>query len=169
MKRANTVIKTAGIFLFIAGAYFSSGFVMEVVGLLWHTREQGFDGTGFSKIYTLVEKGQIVPDKYGYAKLPEQFAPSTKHGTIYVTRKGNLLMVLFPVWNGKGSNLRGYLYTSRPLNSADTHKGEYLGVDDAVDVHVPGQEGSSYPTVLTEVLLKKKMSGTIYYVSRSLD
>jgi hypothetical protein len=166
---ARSVVRAVGVLFLVYAAYAVYGPVTEIINFLGYTRHPSFDAPDFKKIYTLVQKGQIIPDQDGYAKLPEQFSSSTIYGNIYITRKGDLLMVLFPTWIGKGSNLKGYLHTSRPFKSTDIHKDSYSGDKDAIDVHVPGQSDPRGPEKLTEIRLEKKMSNGIYYVSRSID
>lgn len=132
----------------------------------------------FGQIYSAVANRKLKPDSAGVVKLPVKLASATADGKVYVTRKGKLLMVLFPTWRGKSSNLRGYLRCNRFLTPADTHKDEYEQKHDAINVFAPGDwGGSASPPQFrippaqrqTEVILEKKLKNHTYYVSRSSD
>jgi hypothetical protein len=64
-------------------------------------------------VATEVLAGRLRPDAAGVVTLPAEFAAASVDGRVYVTRMPDgLTFVLFPSWRGKGSNLRGHLYTS---------------------------------------------------------
>lgn len=132
----------------------------------------------FSQIYSAVANRKLKPNSAGVVNLPTTLATATADGKVYVTRKGKLLMVLFPTWRGKGSNLRGYLRCNRSLTPTDTHQDEYEQKHDAVNVFAPGawSEPASSPQFRTppvqrqtEVILEKKLRNHTYYVSHSID
>ncbi len=132
----------------------------------------------FERIYSSVANRKLKPDSAGVVTLPTNLASATSDGKIYVTRRGKLLLVLFSIWRGKGSNLKGYLLSNRPLTPADMHKDEYEQKYNAVNLFAPG--AWSVPSTppqfrvppaqrQTEIILEKKLKGNTYYVSRSFD
>lgn len=127
-----------------------------------------FKEVGAKKIFAAVQNGTLIPDATGTVVLPSNLNYVTVDGRAYVTRKGDLLMVLLPTWEGRDSNLRGYLLCSRPLTSADMHKDEYEEKYDAINIFTPGPQYESLPTQV-EVILERKLNTSTYYVSRSLD
>jgi hypothetical protein len=112
-----------------------------------HRRAIAADITKCQRIVQDIERGVLIADADGIVRLPFVLQEGC---AAYVTHRsdGNLL-VLFPYWLGKGSDLRGYLYVSKGLSSienagnADVEKGcvEAIGPD----TPYPGVSGRSCP------------------------
>lgn len=102
------------------------------------------------------------------AVLPPEYSSVTTDGRAYVTRKsGKLVLLHFCTWRGKGSNLKGYLYCSRPLSATELHKDFYSQKKDAIQVN--GRRLS--PTSVGEVgvWLERKINDQWYSVASDLD
>jgi hypothetical protein len=137
--------------------------------------ERPFDLKLAQKVVAEVAHGKMKPDGKGAVVLPARYASlsAATSRRIWVTHRGSgLTLILFPTWQGKGSNLAGYLFCSRPLIRADTHPDYYEQKHDAIDLTyypypllkpVPGGERS------VEVTLDRKVSPAWYEVSHSLD
>lgn len=116
--------RTAGLTLVVLLVVGGVGASVAIYGFL---RAYGLIELPFRKrqalrIVTDVKSGQLQANRDGVAVLPLNLASTTIDGRVYATRRpGGLLLILFPLWRGKGSNLRGYLFTSRPLTGADTY------------------------------------------------
>jgi hypothetical protein len=74
-----------------------------------------FDLKPSSAIAAQVVTGAMKPDAYGVVKLPASAGKLSLNGEIYATMDSSgITWVLFRTWQGKGSNLHGYLYRSTP-------------------------------------------------------
>src|SRR5262249_41434820 len=98
-------------------------------------REIPFHRAQARRIVASVKNGKLRPDANGRISLPSSQVSTTIDGRVYVMRRQTgLLMVLFPTWQGKGFNLRGYLFCSRSLHQGDIHKDFYAQKYNAIDV-----------------------------------
>jgi hypothetical protein len=74
-----------------------------------------FDLKSSTAIAAQVASGALKPNAYGVVKLPAPTAKLSLYGEIYSTvDSSGTTWVLFRTWQGKGSNLHGYLYRSTP-------------------------------------------------------
>jgi hypothetical protein len=141
------------------------------------TNEIPFNRAEAQQIVAGVLNGRLRPDVHGRVILPPWQAPASADGRVYVTRKQKgLLLILFPTWRGKGSNVAGYLFSSRSLQPSDLHKDFYDLKYDAIDLaYLPFQDHrwppglSSSANQLVEVILERKVAPHWYYVSHRLD
>jgi hypothetical protein len=122
-------------------------------------REIPFRKEEAQKIVTGVINHTLPADRSGRVKLPPSLASASKDGGVYVTRKRNgQILILFPTWQGKGGNVRGYLFCSRPLTKTEEN-GDALELTYLARLS-PEPEG---------VMLQRKVSANWYYVSYGLD
>jgi len=121
----------------------------------------------FVRVFAQVEHRQLRPDKAGTIALPKGDQHLTTNGKIYITRRNGLLMVLFPLWIGKGSNLRGVLVCNRAIGSSRS-----------VTIFAPGPWGGEdrtspeYVSPLNrqvEVDIEREVWPHAYRVLRDLD
>jgi hypothetical protein len=64
--------------------------------------------------------GRITTGPEGTAPLPGRYTGLTPRDEVFIDRRpGGVVLVLFPVWYGRGGDLQGYLHASRPLADAD--------------------------------------------------
>src|SRR5579871_2752242 len=74
-----------------------------------------FDQKTCQAVFDQVRSGTLSADRDGVVKLPSRTAWCTSDGSVYVTRrKTGALMVLFPMWRGKGRNVTGYVFCLGP-------------------------------------------------------
>jgi hypothetical protein len=141
----------------------------------WITRdwasEKVYDAASFTHLAHEIRAGKLKETTAGMVVLPQQYASVTADGRVYVTRKrGDLDLIFFPTWRGKGSNLRGYLFCSRPLNTAELHKDFYSHKTDAIRVNGPRPViPAPTPVGEVEVWLERKISDQWYSVAYGLD
>lgn len=72
-----------------------------------------------------VRDGRIAPDQNGVATLPADLGAASEGGEVLVASRNGLLLVAFRTWRGKAFNMRGFLYSSRPLAAAELVKDYY--------------------------------------------
>jgi hypothetical protein len=108
-----------------------------------------------------IKAGSQVVAPTGEVILPASQTGSVVNGKAYVTTQPTgTMLVLFPTWWGKGTNLRGFLYSN----------GQAFAVGTTVNVNVPFPSPVSSPQFgLTEVTVEDVLSPGWYSVSRSLD
>ncbi len=77
-------------------------------------------------------------------------------GEIYISRPStNQLLVVFKTWRGKGLNMEGYFYATKPLSAAEINTDYY---------------GHSVVAVgPMDLVLEKKLDANWYRVSHKLD
>jgi hypothetical protein len=127
-------------------------------------REIPFRNETAQRIIAAVRNGTLSADRNGQIILPPWLAAASKDGRVYVTHKGNgLRLFLFPTWQGKGGNVRGYLFCSRPLTKSE----EKQGAIDLAYLARPSPNPHMDPPV--GAMLERKVSANWYYVSGSLD
>lgn len=69
--------------------------------------------------------------------LPEELASASVDGEVYVAvPESDLLLVVFKTWRGKGHNMEGLLFASRPLRPTDMRL-DYYGNSSIVIGPVP--------------------------------
>lgn len=74
----------------------------------------------FEPVIRDIQSGKFVLPTNGMVQLPQRFASLTPKGEIFVERQPTgRLLVLFPTWYGRGSDLEGMLYCSSPLQPTD--------------------------------------------------
>ena len=117
-------------------------------------------------VFDQVQRGELLPDFAGRVTLPATHSSLTRDGRIYVTRKDDLLMVLFPTARGRGADVRGYLWCSRLLKAKDVEKDYWENQRPAVTINLPsfGEQPFS-----DQVLLETPLDTMPYYVSRLMD
>ena len=92
----------------------------------------------------------------GVIRLPPKFSAASIDGEAVVsTAYTNNFIAVFKTWRGKGSNMEGYLYTSRPLGKSEIHT-NYYG-DPVLDVNS------------VDLVLGKQVQSNWYAVSFRLD
>jgi hypothetical protein len=125
-------------------------------------REVPFRKEEAQKIVTGVRNGTLSADRTGRIILPPSLASTTKDGKVYVTHKENgLLLILFPTWQGKGANMHGYLFSSRPLTETEKKQGViYLA-------YLAQPYANPKPDPPMGVILEREVSTNWYYVSYS--
>jgi hypothetical protein len=102
--------------------------------------------------------GERVPDGHGVVVIDAKL--NVYGNNAYVTHKADgSMLVLFRTWQGKGSNLRGYLFTNGPPLEISTE----IGV---ITFSPLGPDGG-VPVGTAEVTIDKAIR--CYQVSRSLD
>ncbi len=124
------------------------------------------DQTQAKLVFEQVQRGELVPDATGRIALTGTQASLTRDGNIYVTRKGDLLMVLFPTWRGRGADVRGYLWCNRSLKAADVEKDYWENRRPAVKIQLPSFGGQPFSD---QVILETSLDTMPYYVSRLMD
>jgi hypothetical protein len=136
-------------------------------------REKAFDAASFTHVAHEILSGRLNEHPVGLVVLPQAHASLTADGRVYVTRKnGGLVLILFPTWRGKGSNLEGYLFCSRRLKAADIQKDSYTQKAAVLRVKVPQPITPSItpsPVGEAEVRLERKINGQWYEVAYGLD
>ena len=106
-----------------------------------------------------VDNGALKPDANGRVKLNGALAHLSKYGEIYVTRNcSGTVWVLFPTSEGKGSNLRGYLYCSTPATGAAP-----------VTINVLGPQLGPPPTALIDYSVDKQIDPNWYQIHFDLN
>jgi hypothetical protein len=134
--------------------------------------EGSFNQREAEKVAAAVITGTLKPDAGGVVDLPDRWTSVSRRGRIYVTRKEDgLFLALFPTWRGKGSNLRGYLFSNRPLTDNDTIEGRYKEGSSRLEVMVPTVPAMNTARVskLEYVSLVRKVKPGWYYVSYDMD
>jgi hypothetical protein len=128
--------------------------------------DSSLDQTQAKIVFEQVQRGELVADSTGRVPLPPTHSALTRDGRIYVTRKGDLLMVLFPTARGRGADVRGYLWCSRLLKAEDVEKDHWDNQQPAITINLPsfGEEPFS-----DQVLLETPLDTMPYYVSRLMD
>jgi hypothetical protein len=132
--------------------------------------EVAFNEAAYRRVVAAISARRLLPDTSGLVTLPASLSSIAKFGKVYVTRKdGGLLLVLFPTWRGKGSNVAGYLCSSRTLSKADTHVEFYTGRSEAIEVNGPRVWPRGKRAGPIQVTLERMVSPQWYYVSYTLD
>lgn len=74
-----------------------------------------------------LQNGEIKVSENGIAILPSELSHASLGGEIYTSRAENgQLRVAFKTWQGKGRNMIGFLFVSRPL-VGDEIQSDYYG------------------------------------------
>ncbi len=104
--------------------------------------------------------GEITPGEHGLCELSESI--NVIENEAYVTTKNDgTKLILFRTWRGKGSNLKGYLYTNR--------NGLKVGSTIEILTFAPlGPEGG-IPIGTSDVHVDSSVTKTCYRVSYFLD
>lgn len=126
------------------------------------------DLTQARQVFYEVQRKKLVPGAAGQVTLPAAYSTLTRDGRIYVTRKDDLLLVLFPTWRGKGTNVTGYLWCNRPLVT-DDFKPDAYGESSTIEVWGPGPWTDMAPPRQSLLSLETPLGAMPYYVSRSMD
>jgi hypothetical protein len=80
--------------------------------------EDSFNQSAAQQVVAAVASGALKSDRDGEIALPARWASLTRTGKVYVTRdRDGTRRMLFPTWEGKGGNVRGYVYSSRPITT----------------------------------------------------
>lgn len=146
--------------LLILGGGLAAIVLVWTVG--WAARDAGFPRAAYEALAKAHAAGQLT-DVGGVVKLPANQAASTIDGRMYVTpggSSGNLY--LFITWQGKGSNLRGYLYHHGHTASSRPAEGGSMVIQ-APAIYAPSGRGP------VEVEFEPMSAPGWYRVSRSLD
>lgn len=76
----------------------------------------------FEPILFDIQTGTLIFKTNGALTLPAKFAGNTPKNEIFIEKTlDGSLFVLFPTWYGRGSDLEGLLYCSRPLAPSDSY------------------------------------------------
>jgi hypothetical protein len=168
MKNRAAVVLFSG--LLLLGWLFPDNLVFYWDTRVW-AREQAYDATSFTRVAREILAGKLKENADGMVVLPQEYASVTADGRVYVTRKsGDLDLLLFPTWRGKGSNLKGYLFCSRPLKATEIQKDFYSQKKDAIQVKGP-RPVTPAPTPVgdVEVWLERRINDQWSYVAYGLD
>src|SRR5436309_1275188 len=164
-------IRLAGVLFFgllLLGWLFRDTLIFYWITRDWE-REKAFDAVSFTHVAHEILSRKLKETADGIVVLPQEYTSATVDGKVYVTRKsGGLTLLLFTTWRGKGSNLRGYLFCSRPLRTTEIHKDSYNSKTDAVEVKGPRPITPS-PVGEVEVWLERRINSQWYYVAYGLD
>jgi hypothetical protein len=78
------------------------------------------------KFQAFVSAADLKGLKTGSVPLPADQKSLTADGNIYVDKAHHAsVIIIFDTWVGKGANMEGYLYSSKPLTNADLTKDYY--------------------------------------------
>jgi hypothetical protein len=104
--------------------------------------------------------GERLPDEHGVVVIDAEF--NVYGNNAFVTRWADgSMLILFRTWQGKGSNLRGYLFTNGPPLE--------VGTEIELITFSPLGPNVGVPVGIAEVTIDKAISPECYRVSRSLD
>ena len=74
----------------------------------------------FDPVVQEIHSGVIAVPTNGIVQLPQRFAGLTPRDEVYAEKKPDgRLLILFPDWYGRGSDVEGWLYCSGPLQASD--------------------------------------------------
>ena len=108
-----------------------------------------------------IEAGTIKPGGKSPVKLPAQYGGITPMDEVYVEKRpGGKLLVLFPTWYGRGSDVEGFLYCSQPLGPADFYQ---------VDWGVGGKHEHLDVGEASLLTVKRHLRGPWHKAGRRLD
>jgi hypothetical protein len=123
----------------------------------------------FNVVSQRVVNRALVPDANGAATLPPDLASTVPGGKVYVTQRENgLLLVLFPTSVDEKNNLRGYLFSSRPLIASDYQLDAATGRK-SIEVILPAPRTTGFPTERRPVVLGEMVNRYWRQVTRTLD
>jgi hypothetical protein len=73
-----------------------------------------------------LQQQQMKTNWTGVVQLPAELHKASVDGEILVSSTySNMFLVVFKTWRGKGSNMEGWLFASRPLIEPDVQKNYY--------------------------------------------
>jgi hypothetical protein len=136
--------------------------IMAICGasLLFSGCERSVSTDVLAKTAEEIFHGERVPDEHGVVAIDAEL--NVYGNNAYVTRKADgSMLVLFRTWQGKGSNLRGYLFTNGPPIE--------IGTEIGVITFSPLGPDGGVPVGTAEVTVDKALRSECYQVSRSLD
>lgn len=119
----------------------------------------GFQREQFESIAKKHGSGSLK-DEEGVIRLPDELAGITIDGRVYVTKNPTGSLYMFLTWRGKGSNLRGYVYSPTNQIPPQTISIEVVG---PTVLHLGKDSG------LVEVELKPMSIAGWYQAARTLD
>jgi len=123
------------------------------------TPETAFDMQAANLVATQVANGTFKPDANGRVTLTGALAHLSSYGQIYVTRNSSgTVWILFQTAEGKGTNLRGYLYCSAPAVGAVP-----------TTINVLGPQIGSPPTALIDYSVDHQIDPNWYQVHFDLN
>jgi hypothetical protein len=74
----------------------------------------------YNSIIKDIQTGVLIVSTNGVVRLPQQFAGLTPKDEVYAeTKPDGRILVLFPTWYGRGSDVEGSLYCSGSLQPSD--------------------------------------------------
>ena len=153
-----TLIAVVAIFIYMARAGWSSGWEW----LEAYSRVR-YDKRKCEEVFESILQGELTPNERGQVFPINEYALAAKLGIVYVTHEADgLVMALFPMYVGEGTNMGGYLYCSRPLTSAEIGK-DHAGRD-IVNIYSHYWYSGSQTGVRIDVYVRRKVSPIIYYV-----
>ena len=138
MISARALAKPAVVAGALAAAFFAAG-ILASYWLLNFWELGGKEGKCL-EVVGKIEAGTIKVGGKSPVNLPSQDWGLTPRGEVYAEKRpGGKLLVLFPTWYGRGSDVEGFLYCSGPLGPADFYqvdwgvggKREHLDVGEA--------------------------------------
>ena len=104
----------------LAGLVLSLAVIFTSTFLWWRYKMSSL--TKYDPALAAFKAHKIPTDEDGRVDLSKTFPGLTGHNDAYISYgdDGNFI-VMFPTFYGKGSEVAGVLYTSRPLTESDTH------------------------------------------------
>ena len=109
-----------------------------------------------NEVIRLILSGQMSISPGGITTLPASLASASVGGEIYASSPSSgQMLIAFKDWIGKGRNMSGLLFCSRPLTSGDIEK-DYYG-EDVIQVGP------------IQLVLEKQIDPNWYEVSYGLD
>lgn len=118
--------KLLGLVLFVVMlviAFAAWRLASHATGLLAGVRDMQdlpFDAQRCNRIAADVEQKTLVADADGVIVLPASLAPATKDGKVYLTRREGATYLLLLTWRGRGTDMKGYLYTRALVTAPGT-------------------------------------------------
>lgn len=144
--------------LAVAGAtvYIVSIFagLLGVLPPLWFKRPV------YLRVVQAIQQGKLTSKSYVISSLPLMYKGVAPRDKVLCERNPNgRLLVLFPTWYGRGSDLQGYLYCSSPLTKKDYYSVDWGAGGVVEHVAVCG----------IDLLSVEKVDNNWYTVMRRLD
>ena len=122
--------------LFVLGCI---GCTPNAMNAIWDmTHECNFQESKFNAALDSLRTGALKADAAGRVTLSPYLRPLTDDGHLYVTRSGDLSLVLFPSRLSHGRQVDGYLHCNRALTPADTDSAAQSVVGSVMSIIGPG-------------------------------
>jgi hypothetical protein len=112
--------------------------------------------TLYLQVIERLKTGELKDGNSGIVQLPAQLRAASVDGEVWFSQPNtNQMIVVFKTWNGKGSNMEGFLYSAQPLSEDEIGK-DYYG-------------NSVIPIAAIDIVLDHRINPTWYRVSYRLD